>query len=322
MHLLSKESIDSDITLKDVALSDNDANSYINSVSITSTIDSQDYVETKTFRDTLASADKINPTLPLIAQSIAFNRLTNSNKKNKPYKNSLSLKSLMPKLRSLNQLYLIKDENEDEEVSQYNNDWSKQSCSVFLTPIEAFLKNQRNREQSSKKRCGEIVKQRSSEFDKKDAERRLKEYDDKICLNVLLRKTRELNNNSSTSSHSNNSSQYRKLMLSENLRNHKCERCHQRKRKEEQAFLNECMDCAQVTKDLQRVKLPRILPKLKILKDNEDYIEAPFKKRKNLLKMSLSSLSNDAKSTSSNLNESLKQSDANTLTPRKTLEKR
>ena len=315
MTLLSKESLqDSEITLKDGALSDNDG-SYINSVSVASTIDSLDYIDTRG----LKINDKLTQKLPVLAQSVAFNRITNANKKNKAYKNSLSFKSLMPKLKSLNQLYLIKDENEDDETtSQYNNDWSKQSCSVFLTPIEAFLQNQRKREFSSKKRCGEILKKRSEEYDKKDVERRLKEYDDKICLNVLLRKNRELNNNSNASSNSTSSHHLRKLLVSQSQSNHSCERCHQRKRKEEKAFLNECMDCAQVSKELQKPKLPRMLPKLNLLKDNDDYIEAPFKKRKSVYKPNTSSLSNDSKSINSSLNESFKPYDANKLAPRKT----
>jgi hypothetical protein len=316
MNLLSKESLQgSEITLKDGASSDTDVSSYVNSVSIASTIDSLDYVDTRG----LKINDKITQRLPMLAQSITFNRITNANKKTKSHKNSLSFKSLMPKLKSLNQLYLIKDENEDDDTtSQYNNDWSKQSCSVFLTPIEAFLQNQRQRENSSKQRCGEILKKRSEEYDKKDVERRLKEYDDKICLNVLLRKNRELNNNSNGSSNSNSSHHFRKLLVSQNLSSHSCDRCHQRKRNEEKAFLNDCMEYTQVSKELQKPKLPRILPKLKLLKDNDDYVEAPFKKRKSVYKPNTSSLSNDSKSVNSSLNESFKHNDAFKFSPRKT----
>ena len=310
LNILNKSPVNSDSTLKDLEISD--VSSIVNSVSITSTIDSQDYIDTNTFQERLRKNTlATNQQLPLITQSFSLNRFR---RKNRSYKNGWSLKSLMPKVNSLNRLYLIEDE--EESPTPYNNDWSKQSCAVFLTPIETFLQNQRKREQSSKQRCNEIVKERSKKFDKIDTERRLREYDEKFRINVLLRKSRESNNSTNSTPNSSSIGNYRQLLALENShKNHMCERCLDKKRKQEKAFLNECMECTQIKNaQLQKPKLPRILPKLKLYKNEDDYIHVPFRKRKNLTKTNTNN-NNDTKSNNS-LSETVKPNSQST--PRKT----
>jgi hypothetical protein len=125
-----------------------------------------------------------------------------------------------------------------QESSNFVDDWSKESLEQFFQPVESFLDKQLKREKSSKRRCKELARFRTIEQNRMEMEDRLKEFDNKICLNVLLRTNREFKSKSLNSVATGGSGggetllNYRQMIA---LGNHKasCPRC---------IFFNNCYE--------------------------------------------------------------------------------
>lgn len=135
--------------------------------------------------------------------------------------------------------------NSNQSLSEFQDDWSKESLEQFFQPIESFLDKQLKRERSSKRRCKEIMRRRQLENARDSVENKLREFDHKICLDVLMKsrsgaasfgsKSKSLN--SLTAPGASNSSQnlnYRQLIANEHADHHKsCSRC---------LFFNNCYE--------------------------------------------------------------------------------
>lgn len=230
-------------------------------------------------------------------------------------KNVLRQKSLLSLITAknsslFNEYYYI-DNRFDYMSSKGNNDWSKQSCSTFMTPTEVFLEKQRKREKSSRRRCCEKLKVKVKEYNKKESERLIKEYDDKINLTLLLKKSKDFSGNSSGNSSAvgggggSNVGNYRALIAQETVRKSQiCERCMLKNRKQEEQFLKNCLECTMLKEKFEKPKLPRILPKLKLYDPSDDFITAaPFSRKRNLSN-SKENLSNSSGSLSNIKNDS------------------
>lgn len=70
-------------------------------------------------------------------------------------------------------------------------EWSKQSLEHFFNPLESFLDIQLRRERSSKRRCREVVRKRELDQQRMFVENKLREFDEKINLNGLLKRSKE-----------------------------------------------------------------------------------------------------------------------------------
>jgi hypothetical protein len=77
-------------------------------------------------------------------------------------------------------------------ANAFNDDWSKESLECFFSPLESFLENQLKREHSSKKRCEKLVQMRNIEHYRAYIQNRLKEYDEKINLDLLVKNRKKL----------------------------------------------------------------------------------------------------------------------------------
>lgn len=121
------------------------------------------------------------------------------------------------------------------EASNLDDDWSKESCSDFFVPVEHFLNKQLKREKSSKRRCSEIVKIRNIENNRVFIENTLKDFDDKINLNLLIKNKdpgTRVNTNTNTFTESCN---YRSLIADER-KNTNCSRCKEKNRRYEDNY--------------------------------------------------------------------------------------
>jgi hypothetical protein len=122
----------------------------------------------------------------------------------------------------------------------FNSDWSKESCQTFLNPALKFYENQRLREKSSRKRCEAVVSVRESKNEKEKEASRLKEYDEKINLNLILKRRRD----AATKSTSVASDLKFRYMIIEEITNKSthCDRCHHRNLKQEETAFNFILD--------------------------------------------------------------------------------
>jgi hypothetical protein len=146
----------------------------------------------------------------------------------------------------------------------FKNDWSKESCNEFLNPLESFLDNQLKRERSSRRRCKELVKRRNIENNRSYVENTIKDLDEKISLNVLLKKNHNLYTKSNVSNINGGASNYRALIADEIIkRNSYCFRCEERNRRVEDNQMNDSMGLSRSRLKKRSVnKTPFKLPSL------------------------------------------------------------
>jgi len=166
--------------------------------------------------------------------------------------------------------------------SYFKDDWSKESCNEFLNPLESFLDNQLKRERSSRRRCKELVKLRNMENNRTYVENTIKELDEKISLNVLLKKNRSLYTKSKQSNANGGSSNYRALIADEIIkRNSYCYRCVDRNRRVEDNQLNDSMGLSRSRLNNRSVtKTPFKLPSLigtnrSALLNSSEFVDGP-----------------------------------------------
>lgn len=136
---------------------------------------------------------------------------------------------------------IMSSDNQDHQLN-LNDNWSKESCDSFLVPIESFLDYQLKRERSSKRRCKEIVKLRNIVNEKNDMENSLKEFDSKINLNTLLKKSKDHSGSCPTAfiAPPHASGNYRALIAEELVRkNAQCGRCLLNNKRYEENCFNE-----------------------------------------------------------------------------------
>ena len=120
-----------------------------------------------------------------------------------------------------------------------NDDWSKESLDQFFSPFESFLDYQRRREKSSKRRCTELVKVRTLENYQNELKNRLKYYDEKINLNLLLKMNKKLQRIGGKLPTLSNESHNFRLLVAQGLAKQKnaCDRCKEKNKKfEENSF--------------------------------------------------------------------------------------
>lgn len=164
--------------------------------------------------------------------------------------------------------------------SYLKDDWSKESCNEFLSPLESFLDNQLKRERSSRRRCKELVKKRNIENNRTYVENTIKELDEKISLNVLLKKNRSLYNKSNQSNANGGASNYRALIADEIIkRNSYCFRCVERNRRVEDNQLNDSMGLSRSRLNNRSVtktpfKLPSLANKSSLINSSE-FVDGP-----------------------------------------------
>lgn len=161
---------------------------------------------------TTAHSDSVNSSeelqLPsidnLLSQNISLNDETvdianysfvnsNSNFNNNNFTSPRRM-SYRPRNSLLQSLALINTTNMgiDNGLDGNESEWSKQSLDQFFNPLESFLDVQLRRERSSKRRCREVVRKRELDQQRMFVETKLREFDEKINLNVLLKRRTEL----------------------------------------------------------------------------------------------------------------------------------
>ena len=167
----------------------------------------------------------------------------------------------------------LKDHNggaDNTNESSFKDDWSKQSCNEFFVPLESFLDFQLQREKSSKRRCKKIETLRNHENSRRYVEDKLKEYDDKICINVLLKQSKSMSLQASMATTNVGLTNYRALIAEEIIRkNSHCNRCEYRNRRhEENLFLNAVNFDYKASKNRSQprriIKLPALIRDTKV----------------------------------------------------------
>jgi hypothetical protein len=161
------------------------------------------------------------------------------NKKHHKHSNNQLYRGGLASLFSKNEI------SSDQDHLNFNDNWSKESCDSFIVPIESFLDYQLKRERSSKRRCKEIVKLRNVVNEKNDMENSLKEFDMKINLNTLLKKSKDHSGSCPTAfiapPHASNN--YRALIAEEQVRKHaQCGRCLLNNKRYEENCFNELVN--------------------------------------------------------------------------------
>ena len=147
------------------------------------------------------------------------------------------------------------------EPNHFIHDWSKESCDDFFEPVNLFLSNQLQRENSSKRRCKEVVKSRNLQNNRNYIDEKLKEYDEKISLNLLLKKNKEISPPVSHILTTNGLNNYRALIAEEIVqKNLHCDRCVEKNRKYDDNFLQDLLDLEVKNrgKSKKKLKLPNL----------------------------------------------------------------
>lgn len=126
----------------------------------------------------------------------------------------------------------------DSSIFNLQDDWSKEGCEQLFNSVEQFLDSQLKREKSCKRRCNEIIKVRNIENTRKLIENAIKDFDEKINLNLLV-KSKETASKANSSLSVSDSTNYRALIAEEILRiNSKCSRCKEKNRRFEEALFD------------------------------------------------------------------------------------
>lgn len=122
-------------------------------------------------------------------------------------------------LKQTNSLY--------HDTSQLKNDWSSESNylgSDYFARVETFLDTQLKQENEIKEKCQEIVRERNIKNSILDMEDKLREYDEQISLNLLLKKNKDY---TAPQQHHHNSTNSLNL---KDMRGPHCERCVEKNR--------------------------------------------------------------------------------------------
>lgn len=159
-------------------------------------------------------------------------------------------------LKQTNSLY--------HDTSQLKNDWSSESNylgSDYFARVETFLDTQLKQENEIKEKCQEIVRERNIKNSILDMEDKLREYDEQISLNLLLKKNKDY---TAPQQHHHNSTNSLNL---KDMRGPHCERCVEKNRKFEDSFLENLLSL-DVAK---RGKNKKKLTKLPVLSNSRQY---------------------------------------------------
>ena len=114
------------------------------------------------------------------------------------------------------------------DTSQLKNDWSHDSeyfGGDYFHKVESLLDFQHKFESEIKEKCQGIVKERNMKNNLLDIEDRLREYDEHISLNLLLKKNKDYTSPSQHHNFNNNSS-----LNFKDMRGPHCERCTEKNR--------------------------------------------------------------------------------------------
>ncbi len=112
------------------------------------------------------------------------------------------------------------------DTSQLKNDWSSHSDYLgdeYFSRVETLLDSQLRFENETREKCQEIVKERNIKNNIIDIEDRLREYDEQISLNLLLKKNKDY---TSPNHHHNSNS----ALSLKDMRGPHCERCTEKNR--------------------------------------------------------------------------------------------
>lgn len=112
------------------------------------------------------------------------------------------------------------------DTSQLKNDWSNNSDYLgneYFSKVETLLDSQLKFENETREKCQEIVKERNIKNNIIDIEDRLREYDEQISLNLLLKKNKDY----TSPQHHHNSASNLNL---KDMRGPHCERCTEKNR--------------------------------------------------------------------------------------------
>jgi hypothetical protein len=135
----------------------------------------------------------------------------------------------------VNLLSISSEVNENKnQIEYYIEDWSRETCNrIIISPIKQFLSVQHSREHSSRRRCMQIETRRNDENNRHYVENSLREFDDRVNLNMLLKKNKLgalAKNQLSTSTSC--LPNYKAILAREILkRNASCHRCVERNKK-------------------------------------------------------------------------------------------
>ncbi|RNA37442.1 hypothetical protein BpHYR1_001675 [Brachionus plicatilis] len=146
----------------------------------------------------------------------------------------------------------------DSAFLDLKDDWSKEGCENMFNSVERFLDSQLKREQSCKRRCNEIIKVRNLKNTQKLIANTIKDFDEKINLNLLL-KNKEAGAKGNSPSSLSDSANYRALIAEEILRiNSKCSRCREKNRRFEEALFDSPLEIQLKGKNLKKSTLPNL----------------------------------------------------------------
>ena len=113
------------------------------------------------------------------------------------------------------------------DTSQLKNDWSNHSDYLgddYFSRVETLLDSQLRLENETREKCQEIVKERNIKNNIIDIEDRLREYDEQISLNLLLKKNKDY----TSPTHLNHMSS--STLNLKDMRGPHCERCTEKNR--------------------------------------------------------------------------------------------
>lgn len=127
-------------------------------------------------------------------------------------------------------------------LALFDHDWSRESLDKFFSPVETFLEGQLRREKSSRRRCGEIVRLRNIKNYNNMVKNKLRDFDEKINLNLLLKMNKKFVKKPPPGSSNPlaSESQNFRMLIAQDLAKKStcCDRCNEKNKKYEEKSMN------------------------------------------------------------------------------------